>query len=49
VFKRQRLLADRDERRRLGLAARASVEAELSWDRVIDLTLSAYEDARGAR
>jgi glycosyltransferase involved in cell wall biosynthesis len=44
-----RLLADRDERRRLGLAARASVEAELSWDRVIDLTLSAYEDARGAR
>jgi glycosyltransferase involved in cell wall biosynthesis len=44
----ERLLADRDERRRLGLAARARVEAELTWDRVVDLTLSAYEDAREA-
>ena len=41
-----RLLGDPALRRRLGDAARARARAELSWDRVIERTLEAYDDAR---
>jgi glycosyltransferase involved in cell wall biosynthesis len=41
----ERLLRDRDLRRRMGAAGRARARAELSWDRVLDRTLEAYEDA----
>ncbi len=41
----ERLLADPDLRRRLGAAARERAERDLSWDRVTDLTLTAYDDA----
>lgn len=41
----ERLLRDRDLRRRMGEAGRARARAELSWDRVLDRTLEAYEDA----
>jgi glycogen(starch) synthase len=40
-----RLLADEDLRRRLGLAAREHVTALCSWERVADETLAAYEAA----
>jgi glycogen synthase len=40
-----RLLADEDLRRRLGLAAREHVTALCSWERVTDETLAAYEAA----
>jgi glycosyltransferase involved in cell wall biosynthesis len=41
----ERLLRDRDLRRRMGDAGRARARAELSWDRVLDRTLEAYQDA----
>jgi glycosyltransferase involved in cell wall biosynthesis len=41
----ERLLADGDLRRRLGEAGRERVRSLLSWDRVTDETLRAYEDA----
>jgi len=40
----ERLLADRDLRRRLGSAGRARVAEQCSWARVTDATLRAYED-----
>jgi colanic acid/amylovoran biosynthesis glycosyltransferase len=43
----QRLLSDRELRRRLGDAARKRVSARFSWDNVTDATLAAYEDAIG--
>jgi glycosyltransferase involved in cell wall biosynthesis len=42
----ERLLADRELRRRLGTNARERVRELCSWPRVIDATLAAYEDAR---
>jgi glycosyltransferase involved in cell wall biosynthesis len=42
----ERLLADAALRRRLGAAAREHVQACCSWERVTELTLRAYEDAR---
>jgi D-inositol-3-phosphate glycosyltransferase len=39
------LLGDEHLRRRMGEAGRARARAELSWDRVVDRTLAAYEDA----
>jgi len=44
----RRLLDDHELRRRLGEAARAKAKSELSWPRVSELTLRAYEDACGA-
>jgi glycosyltransferase involved in cell wall biosynthesis len=41
----ERLLADRELRRRLGANARARVCALCAWPRVTDATLAAYEDA----
>jgi glycosyltransferase involved in cell wall biosynthesis len=41
----QRLLADEELRARLGANARRRAEETLSWDRVTDLTLAAYEEA----
>jgi glycosyltransferase involved in cell wall biosynthesis len=41
----ERLLADGQLRRRLGEAGRERVRTLLSWDRVTDETLRAYEDA----
>jgi glycosyltransferase involved in cell wall biosynthesis len=41
----QRLLADEELRARLGANARRRAEETLSWDRVTDLTLQAYEEA----
>jgi glycosyltransferase involved in cell wall biosynthesis len=43
----ERLLADRELRRRLGVAAREKVTELCSWDRVIEQTLAAYEAAVG--
>src|SRR5439155_11960927 len=43
----QRLLADEELRARLGANARRRAEETLSWDRVTDLTLAAYEEALG--
>jgi glycosyltransferase involved in cell wall biosynthesis len=40
-----RLLDDRDSRRRLGAAAREKVAELCSWDRVVAETLAAYEAA----
>jgi glycosyltransferase involved in cell wall biosynthesis len=40
-----RVLADRELRKRLGKAARERVEELCSWDRVVDETLVAYEAA----
>jgi glycosyltransferase involved in cell wall biosynthesis len=42
----ERLLADRELRRRLGTNARERVRELCSWPRVVDATLAAYEDAR---
>jgi glycosyltransferase involved in cell wall biosynthesis len=42
----ERLLADAALRGRLGAAARERVQACCSWERVTELTLRAYEDAR---
>jgi glycosyltransferase involved in cell wall biosynthesis len=41
----ERLLDDPDSRRRLGEAGREKVAELCSWDRVVDDTLAAYEDA----
>ena len=41
----ERLLGDRELRRRLGAAARERVRERFAWDAVIDATLRAYEDA----
>ena len=41
----ERLLADRELRRRLGANARERVRELCSWPRVTDATLAAYEDA----
>jgi glycosyltransferase involved in cell wall biosynthesis len=41
----ERLLADRDLRRRLGSAARERAGAAFSWERATALTVRAYEDA----
>jgi colanic acid/amylovoran biosynthesis glycosyltransferase len=41
----ERLLDDPDSRRRLGEAAREKVAELCSWDRVVEQTLAAYEDA----
>jgi glycosyltransferase involved in cell wall biosynthesis len=41
----ERLLGDRELRRRLGAAGRERVRALLSWEGVTDATLRAYEDA----
>jgi glycosyltransferase involved in cell wall biosynthesis len=41
----RRLLGDRDERLRLGAAARATVEREFTWKRCGEQTVQAYEDA----
>ena len=44
-----RLLADRDLRRRLGEAARGRISARFSWDAVTRATISLYESALDAR
>jgi glycosyltransferase involved in cell wall biosynthesis len=41
----ERLLADRDLRRRLGAAGRGRARERFSWAAVTDATLAAYEDA----
>jgi glycosyltransferase involved in cell wall biosynthesis len=41
----QRLIVDRELRRRLGAAGRARIREQFSWDRFADETLRAYEDA----
>ncbi len=41
----ERLLGDRDLRRRLGAAARERVREAFTWDRAVSLTVHAYEDA----
>ena len=41
----KRLLADEELRARLGANARRRAEETLSWDRVTDLTLAAYDEA----
>jgi glycosyltransferase involved in cell wall biosynthesis len=41
----ERLLADRELRRRLGSAARARAEERLGWDAVIERTLDVYRSA----
>lgn len=43
-----RLLGDRDLRLRLGAAGRERARREFSWERVTDLTLEVYEEARAA-
>jgi glycosyltransferase involved in cell wall biosynthesis len=40
-----RLLADPELRRRLGCAARDRIAELCSWERVLDRTIQAYEDA----
>jgi glycosyltransferase involved in cell wall biosynthesis len=40
-----RLLADADLRRRLGQAARARIGELCAWDRILDRTIQAYQDA----
>lgn len=44
----ERLLGDRELRRRLGTAARERAREAYSWDRTVSLTLHAYEDALAA-
>jgi len=44
-----RLLADRDLRRRLGAAGRERIRELYGWHSVVDRTLAAYGDALGAR
>ena len=41
----ERLLADRELRRRLGEAGRARIAERFTWQRFADETLRAYEDA----
>jgi glycosyltransferase involved in cell wall biosynthesis len=41
----QRLLGDRELRRRLGAAGRMRVRRYFSWDRFVDKTLGVYEEA----
>jgi glycosyltransferase involved in cell wall biosynthesis len=43
----ERLLADRELRRRLGAAGRERARRHFSWDTVTDATLAAYADAAG--
>lgn len=43
----ERLLADRDLRRRLGSAGRERAHTHFSWERVTDATLAAYAEAIG--
>ena len=43
----ERLLADKELRRRLGTAARARARDRFSWEQVTQATLAAYADARG--
>ena len=43
----ERLLADRELRRRLGAAGRRRAEERLAWPRVTEATLSVYEAALG--
>jgi glycosyltransferase involved in cell wall biosynthesis len=43
----ERLLDDEELRRRLGAAGRRRAEAYLAWPRVTELTLEAYDEARG--
>jgi glycosyltransferase involved in cell wall biosynthesis len=43
----ERLLADRDLRRRLGAAGRARARERFSWAAVTDATLAAYAEATG--
>jgi glycosyltransferase involved in cell wall biosynthesis len=43
----ERLLADRELRRRLGAAGRERARERFSWERVTDQTLAAYADAIG--
>jgi glycosyltransferase involved in cell wall biosynthesis len=45
----ERLLADRDLRRRLGAAGRERIRAHFSWDRFASETIQAYEDAVGSK
>jgi glycosyltransferase involved in cell wall biosynthesis len=40
-----RLLADRELRRRLGEAGRRRIAERYGWDRVVEATLSCYERA----
>lgn len=42
----ERVLADRDARRRMGRAGRAKIARLCSWDRVTDATLEAYAPSR---
>ena len=42
----ERLLADRDLRRRMGEAGRARVLERFTWDAVVEATLATYEEAR---
>ena len=43
----ERLLADPDLRRRLGLAGRERAHTHFSWEKVTDATLAAYAEAAG--
>ncbi len=43
----ERLLGDRELRRRLGEAARTRAQTHFSWDAVTEATLNAYEEAVG--
>jgi glycosyltransferase involved in cell wall biosynthesis len=43
----ERLLADRELRRRLGVAGRERAAERFSWDSAIDATIGAYTDALG--
>jgi len=43
----ERLLADKELRRRLGTAARVRARDRFSWEQVTQATLAAYADARG--
>jgi D-inositol-3-phosphate glycosyltransferase len=43
----ERLLADRELRRRLGAAGRERARERFSWEAVTDATLSAYAEVAG--